>query len=70
MEKKEKKVEPKAEKKKLTCKIVRASEYYTRVRKEYPKEPVRDIALAMLFSENKVIDKVNIKGEEAYIASI
>lgn len=53
---------------KLKFKVVQIGDYLQKAREKYPELPIRDTALAMLYSENKVIDQVTLKGVLLFVA--
>ena len=61
--------QPKA--KKLKYKVVSYGDYLPRARQEYPgEEPAIDLAIAMVFNENKVVSTIHLKGETKFVVEL
>lgn len=55
---------------KLKVKVISVTEYMTKAREIYGVDNIWNNAVALLYSENKVIDKLNRKGEDKFICEI
>ena len=54
----------------LTHKVVELGEYYLKARELYPNENIRNTALAMIYSENKVKAVIERKGETLFVCEV
>lgn len=55
---------------KLTVKVISITDYMPRAREEYGVDNIWNNALALLYSENKVIQVLNRKGEDKFVCEI
>lgn len=60
----------KKEESKLTHKVIEYSNYLSRARKLFGNDNATNNALALLYSENEVVAKIDIKGVAKFVVKI